>query len=348
MLSRNRFIVKGVVIMEKKMTFCEECRKDVVYKEKEEVIVSKLKGEEYRYNGKVAICEECNQQLFVSELSDYNLNQLYNEFRRQNDIISLESILEIPEKYNIGKRPLSLLLGWGEQTFSRYCDGDIPTKQYSDILKKISEDPKYYLELLEMNKRNLKSDLAYQKSKDAVHGILGSDGEISTDKIYSVVDYLLSECEDITPLALQKLLYYIQGFCYAFLERFIFEEDCEAWVHGPVFRDIYFKYKEYRFDPIVEGKIKEELNVPTLEKTIIDTVIKNFGCYSGKTLEAFTHNETPWLNTRGDLPESTPSNKIIDKELLLNYFLNVKDKNNMINPSDISSYSKKMFKQIKI
>jgi hypothetical protein len=81
------------------------------------------------------------------------LEQLYSEFRKQHNIISLEKIIEIPEKYNIGKRPLSLLLGWGEQTFSRYYDGDMPTQQYSAI--------------------------------------------------------------DITPLALQKLLYYIQGTnCY--------------------------------------------------------------------------------------------------------------------------------------
>ena len=59
-----------------------------------------------------------------------NLKNLYNEFRKQNNIISLEHILEIPKKYNIGKRSLSLLLGWGGQTFIRYCDGDMPTKQY--------------------------------------------------------------------------------------------------------------------------------------------------------------------------------------------------------------------------
>ena len=79
-----------------------------------------LKGEIYRYAGKRAFCKECNSEVFVS-----NLKNLYNEFRKQNNIISLEHILEIPKKYNIGKRSLSLLLGWGGQTFIRYCDGDM-------------------------------------------------------------------------------------------------------------------------------------------------------------------------------------------------------------------------------
>jgi len=64
----------------------------------------------------------------------------------------LEKILEIPQKYNIGKRPISLLLGWGEMTFTRYCDGDMPTKQYSDVLQRIYDDPAFYLSLLEENK----------------------------------------------------------------------------------------------------------------------------------------------------------------------------------------------------
>ena len=63
--------------------------------------------------------------VFVSNINDYNLKNLYNELRKQNNIISLEHILEIPKKYNIGKRSLSLLLGWGGQTFIRYCDGDM-------------------------------------------------------------------------------------------------------------------------------------------------------------------------------------------------------------------------------
>ena len=117
---------------------------------------SKFKRWNYRYAGKRSFCKECNSEVFVSNINDYNLKNLYNEFRKQNNIISLEHILEIPKKYNIGKRPLSLLLGWGEQTFSRYCDGDMPTKQYSMILERIFNEPSYYLELLESNKARLK------------------------------------------------------------------------------------------------------------------------------------------------------------------------------------------------
>ena len=332
--------------MNRKETFCEHCRKDVLYIEKQQSMSSELKGETYNYDGKIAICEECNNEVFVNEVNDYNLDQLYSEFRKQHNIISLEKIMEIPEKYNIGKRPLSLLLGWGEQTFSRYYDGDMPTKQYSETLQKIYDEPEFYLSILESNKERLKSQSTYEKSKLSIQMLLGTQNDSQTEKIDVVVNYLLSKCEDITPLALQKLLYYVQGFYYAFVNKFVFEENCEAWVHGPVYRDIYFKYREYRFDPISISETADDLNLTVSEKAIIDCVVKHLSCYSGKVLEAFTHTETPWLATRGDLPASASTDRKIDKKLIADYFMAVKEKNNMLNPSDIGVYSKKMFEQI--
>lgn len=328
--------------MNMKKIFCEECRNDVNCIETSAPMVGTIKEKAYRYVGKEAHCVDCGSQLFIPELSDYNLRALYDVYRKENGIVSLEQIREIPEKYDIGKRPLSLLLGWGEQTFSRYADGDMPTKQYSDILIRIYNDPAFYSELLEANKGNLKSVHAYEKSRRAVDALLSVN--LSSDsKISTVIQYLLSQCEDITPLALQKALYYIQGFYYAFYKSFLFSEDCQAWVHGPVYRDIYFRYRDYRFDPIGKADDFDVSVFSSGEKAIYDSVINNICCYSGKVLECFTHNETPWLTTRGDLPVSTPSDRIIDKALIGDYFSTIKTKYNMVNPSDIKEYAKTMF-----
>jgi putative zinc finger/helix-turn-helix YgiT family protein len=330
--------------MNEKMTFCENCRKDLVYIESEAVLKSDLKGETYEYAGKKAVCTECGSEVYVAEIEDFNLKALYDAYRTKNAIISLEKILEIPQKYGIGKRPLSLLLGWGEMTFSRYCDGDMPTRQYSDMLQRIYDDPAFYRTLLEDNKDNLKSQTAYEKSKRATEELLGVQNAPLT-KIYIVIDYLLCKCEDITPLALQKALYYVQGFYFAFMEEFLFPDDCEAWVHGPVYKDIYDRYSSYRFDPIDSSEKCDESVLTIYEKAIIDSVIKNFCCYSGKTLEGFTHSETPWLKTRGDLPITVSSNRTIHKKVIGDYFAAVKKRYEMINPSDVETYSKKMFEQ---
>ena len=328
--------------MTRNLIFCEECRDDVEYTITEVPMIGKIKGIEYHYIGKEARCVKCNTSVYVPEINDYNLKALYEVYRKENGIISLDVILAIPKKYAIGKRPLSLLLGWGEQTFSRYCDGDIPTKQYSEILTKIYEDPLYYAELLEAGKENLKSQKTYEKSRKTVDELL-KVSENNSSKINIAIKYLLNQCEDITPLALQKALYYIQGFYYAFYNTFLFTEECEAWVHGPVYRNVYFKYRDYRFDPITKSQDFDDSVLNTSEKAIFDSVIHNLCCYSGKVLEQFTHNETPWLIARGDLPVTESSEKIISHDNIGTYFKEVKEKYKMMKPSDIRDYAMDMF-----
>ena len=326
-------------------TFCEECRNDVEYTTASVPMTGTIKGKEYHYTGTEARCSDCGNLVFVPEISDDNLRSLYNVFREENGIVSLDVICAIPEKYDIGKRPLSLLLGWGELTFSRYCDGDIPTRQYSDILQRIYNEPQFYSELLEANKANLKSQRTYEKTRRAVDALLSVDTP-SNSKINTVIQYLLYQCEDITPLALQKALYYIQGFHFTFYRTFLFPEDCQAWTHGPVYRDIYFRYRDYRFDPIEKTTTFDTSVFSASEKAICDSVINNICCYSGKILERFTHNEAPWLTTRGDLPDSAPSDRIIEKSVIGAYFDAVKAKYNMVNPRDIKDYAQDMFHQI--
>lgn len=328
--------------------FCEKCRDMVEYHIKEEKMTKNIKGNEIEYIGKLAFCNECDSEIFVADIRDYNLKMLDIAYREKEGLISIEEMELILERYDIGKRPLSLLLGWGEVTLTRYLDGDIPTKQYSDILKRILNNPKYMRELLEENKANV-TEIAYRRCNNALLKVEGEDNItfVSEDKIDHVVKYLLVSCSDITPLALQKLLYYAQGFFKAFTGDYLFHNNCEAWVHGPVYRSIYYKYKNYGYTPIEEGSLEyTNIELTRVEKEILDSVIRNFGCYSGKVLERMTHAEMPWSHTRIGLREDENSDRIIEKELITKYFNDIKLKHNMLNISDIKDYSTDFFNKL--
>ena len=114
-------------------------------------------------------------------------------------------------------------------------------------------------------------------------------------------------------------------------------------MHGPVYREIYFRYRDYRFDSIEKNDGFDASIFSSGEKTIYNSVINNICCYSGKILERFTHNEAPWLAARGDLPVTAPSDRIIGKSLIGEYFSAVKAKYNMVNPGDIKEYAQDMF-----
>jgi len=323
--------------------FCDSCNSYTSFITDEVECTGIVRGEEYRYVGKQARCSICGAKIDVADYCKDNRNRLYEEYSKKNGIIDKSKIQELPEKYGIGKRPLSLLLGWGEHTLSRYMDGLTPTKLYSDILSRIYDDPKFYLDILEENKSKLQSEQAYEKSKYATEQLLLELFKVES-KIDSVAQYVLEQCGDITPLALQKALYYIQGFYYAFFGEFIFKEDCEAWLHGPTYRNAYYKYSGYKLNPLPEKNVqKKEYNFTVQEKKVIDCVINSICCYSGNILEKFTCNEMPWLETRWEVIDGEHSEKVIGKELIGKCFTKIKDKYLMTSPIDIVQYSTDMF-----
>lgn len=57
---------------------------------------------------------------------------------------------------------------------------------------------------------------------------------------------------EITPMKLQKLLFYANAWHLAIKGTPLFEEDFEAWEWGPVQRDIYFSTRDHGRLPIVK------------------------------------------------------------------------------------------------
>lgn len=328
--------------------FCENCHEMAGYSIKEVKKQKNIKGKSVEYTGKEAYCNECGSEMFVADIRDHNLAMLDKAYREEEGLISVSEIKIILEKYDVGKRPLSLLLGWGEGTITRYLDGDVPTRKYSDMLKKILRDPDYLKKVLEQNKDRI-TDVAYRRIIRTLE-----KNEAATDttfepenKIDYVVKYLLSKSVDITPLALQKLLYFAQGFYKAFTREYLFYNNCEAWVHGPVYRSVYYKYKDHGYDPIEEENLEYgEIKLTRVERELLDSIIRNFGCYSGKVLEEMTHAEEPWRVTRTGLSDNESSDRIIDKEIIAKYFKEIKSKYSMLNVADIMDYSTDLFKKL--
>lgn len=330
-----------------KITFCDECRDFVGYNIEEEYKEVFVRGKNIKYKNKIAYCEDCKNEIYVGEINDYNIDSLHAAIRMTENLITIGEINNILEKYKIGKKPLSLLLGWAEVTIIRYLKGDLPSKEYSDLLKTILDDPREMSTILEKNKLNI-TDIAYRRCRAAIDEILNNEicvAMLNDNTIDLIAKYLIIKCEEITPLALQKLLYYCQGFYKAFKGENLFINDCEAWIHGPVYRGIHYKYKDFGYRSIaIEDNEIELLNQPEID--IIDSVIKYFGCYSGKILENMTHYEEPWKQSRLGLDDSQNSDKIIEKKLIEGYFTHIIEEYEIESPEEISKYSFDLFKNV--
>lgn len=330
------------------LVLCEYCECEQKYKLNIVKKTSILKDEEISYMGNEAVCKNCGNEIFVSHVCSENLKSLYEEYRKKNNIIKINQINDIIIRYCISEEALDLLLGWEEATISRYLDGDMPTDNHSDLLKKIYEYPRYYLTILQSNKDRIKI-IDYYKSIKSVRIFL--DNCIVEEKIDSVIKYCLERCEDITLNSLQKLLYYVQAACYMFTDEFLFNEDCRAFIEGPAYKSVHERYERFGFYEVNEQLMnKKKLVLNDYEKNIVESVIKFYGCYSGKILKQMVQNESPWILSR---PRNIDMNvcinkdfKIIKKNVIGQYFKAIKQKYDMENLMDLDRYVKDSFSKV--
>lgn len=141
---------------------CEYCLREVECIYKERIKDIKYHNKIIKFIEKYYICCECNN-IFYNELYDDNILRVNDEIRKITGLIRAVDINKILDKYNIGQKSLSLILGIDETTFARYLDGQNPTRYDSELLKNILNNPWYYEELLIINKYKI-SFFEYNKS----------------------------------------------------------------------------------------------------------------------------------------------------------------------------------------
>lgn len=140
----------------------------------------------------------------------------------------------------------------------------------------------------------------------------------------ATVDYV-AEClislshlkrNPVSNLKLQKLLYYSQAWHLALLKQALFEEDIEAWVHGPVVPKLFRKYRDCKWSPIPDPGVN---NAPPFVAHL-EEVWRVYGNLRAFDLERLTHSEDPWKNARNGLPPDASCNKVITKPSMQEYY----------------------------
>ena len=307
--------------------FCIECRKETEYVLQKKKIVKNIREKEYTFEITVAVCTECGEEMSIPGIIDQNVQEVDEQYRAMEGIVSIDDIKKIMDIYKIGKAPLSLALGFGEVTIPRYLEGQVPSKEYSDIIKAALLSPAYMKQKLTENREKL-TDTAYRKVLAAVESI-ESLFSVS-DKMLQVIAYIFEKLEEVTPLMLQKLLYFIQGIYSALYGSPIFEEDCRAWIHGPVYPEVYKLFRDFKYNPIDDARFallkgREDILAED-EKHVIDLVVNTFGIYSGKVLEKITHNEDPWKDARKGYGDNIPSSELLPKKRIMEYYILINQK----------------------
>ena len=135
----------------------------------------------------------------------------------------------------------------------------------------------------------------------------------------------------LSPMKLQKLVYYAHGWHLALKDEPLIDEQVEAWPYGPVIRSLYREFRGYgnhditdkgsyyRYVRNPDGRLVPEIVTPVLSKedpdgkfatALLDKVWDVYGKFSAIQLSNKTHEEgTPWKQVfdqyQGHLPKGT-------------------------------------------
>ena len=138
--------------------------------------------------------------------------------------------------------------------------------------------------------------------------------------IFDVARYITERKGEMTAMKLQKLMYYSQAWHLVWEEDALFADDFEAWANGPVLPNLYARHRgQFK----VNAALFPDGNVAALtdaERKAVDKVLDFYANQTAQWLSDLTHQERPWLESRGDTPRGAASSALIPKSLMDEYY----------------------------
>lgn len=322
-----------IIKSEKRLCSCcmeEHEVKTVLVKEQET-----FKNADVDYEASYLYCDVA-EELFMDEqqMRDNDI-RLKDAYRKGEGLLTSAQISGIRGKYGISQRDLCILLGWGEKTITRYESHQIQDKAHDTILRKIDEDPEWFLSLLNKAETYLSAE-SYQKYLEAATllyendqdeylrkaieaGYAGYQGnqlfhgntDLSLDKVVDVIRYFASSMNvtSLYKVKLMKLLWYADALAFKRRGFAITGLVYRALPMGavPVEHKSIINLKDVPCEEIDMGEanayhfsLNGEQNFPALTKEevdILNIVIEKLGKMSKNDIINFMHKEQAYVET---------------------------------------------------
>jgi len=315
---------------EKKL--CLICMEEHEVHEVEVVDNEIYKGKEISFNTIYEYCSNSDEYLETEDMIKSNSLAMKDAYRKKMGLLTSSDIINIREKYCISQKDFSEILDWGKATITRYENHQIQDRVHDDVLRKISSDPKWFLDMLKRSKERI-SEKAFNKyyhqandqfdkkrnqylidSIKAMYANFEDDMitggvALNLNKVVEMINYLATNINSLHKVKLMKMLWYsdilhfkrngvsISGLVYNALPMGAVPEGYDQIVllNGVVF-DIVF-YGEnigYKFKTTPEFEVNELLQS---EIEALDVIISEFGNLKTSEIVEKMHDEEAYKCT---------------------------------------------------
>lgn len=146
--------------------------------------------------------------------------------------------------------------------------------------------------------------------------------------VNALADYLIIKSHEagssLSNLKLQKLAYYADAWHLAFFGEKLIDSDFEAWIHGPVNRELYNRFSSDKslYSDMLPSDCSGTFSMEDIAGKVehIDSVLAIYGKFSGAQLEEMTHREEPWIQARTGYRPTQRCEVAISNKLVKEYY----------------------------
>ena len=121
-------------------------------------------------------------------------------------------------------------------------------------------------------------------------------------------------------MKLQKLLYFAWGWYLTLYDQQLFKEHPKAWTHGPVFPNVYQRFKGKGKNSIsAEDMVVGNSGIGHEVREFLDNIWDEYGQYSAEKLVDITHIDPAWIQGR------TENAGVMQIDIIKNYFQKIQE-----------------------
>lgn len=272
--------------------------------------------------------DKYGEEYTTTQIDTLNLILIQNAYREKNSIPFADEIKDLRKRYGLTAKKMSKLLGFGENQYRLYEDGEMPslsnakmisgTEDTGFVERLIAEAPGLFTEReheklrkriseIKSSLKDHKANALYSKFARPRNRYNGY-ASLCSEKLEQLMIFFTHHLSGVFETKLNKLLFYTDFYHYKFHARGISGLQYRAITYGPVplnYGTLYESFDSLRKD-IVEragytGSIiyAEKDFDPSLftddELATMQKILRHFKSTSSKSISLKSHEEAAWL-----------------------------------------------------
>ena len=293
---------------------------------KRELSELSFRNERYEYIYSSYVCEDTSAEFTTAELDEVNISQIYNQYRVRYGIPFPDEVKDIRKKYGLPAIKMARILGWGDNQYRLYENGDVPSQAHGKTLAMI-RDPHFFLEYVD-NSRNqfdgreferiyekvksVKIDLKEVFLREYIYsnqriGLTNGYAMQSISKLKNIMLYYIERFGGVFFTMMNKLLFYTDFVNYRDYGRGMSGLSYKAIQYGPVpveYNRVYsisdiqqriISYESGKYGQKLESEMSPDMSAFTDEELVtLENVVNRFIGTNAGEISDISHEEDAW------------------------------------------------------